>query len=86
MASESGGDRYHVRIGGDAAGPVVVGHHNDIRATGPGPEGGAPDQAEEAEESAAARSTQTSTARDNGTVYAVANGDMHIYHHEPDAE
>ncbi|MEW2419842.1 hypothetical protein ACFW2K_13055 [Streptomyces nigra] len=33
-----------------------------------------------------AEPTQTNTARDDGTVYAAANGDIHVHHDTADEE
>ncbi|BBB02035.1 hypothetical protein RVR_9732 [Actinacidiphila reveromycinica] len=71
------GDEFTVSIGGDASGPVVVGRDNHVEVHQP-----APVSVPEPPPDAAA-STQTNTAKDHGTVYAVTGGDMHI-HQVPD--
>ncbi|WP_234347634.1 hypothetical protein [Streptomyces specialis] len=64
------GDEYTIRIGGNASGPVVAGHDNHVEVHHPAP-GPQPEPVP---------STQTNTAKDHGTVYAVTHGDMHIHH------
>ncbi|MFJ8439025.1 hypothetical protein [Kitasatospora griseola] len=73
MATGSG-DRYDVRIGGDAHGPVVVGRDNRIESN-PGPAAAA-----EAESP-----TQHNTASGHATLYTVMKGDLHIHHDAGDA-
>lgn len=83
------GDKFSVSIGGDASGPVVVGRDNHVEVHQPAPvsvpepEPTSPPAPEPAPEAAA--STQTNTAKDHGTVYAVTGGDMHI-HQVPDED
>ncbi|SOD62566.1 hypothetical protein SAMN06297387_106143 [Streptomyces zhaozhouensis] len=67
-------DRRSVRIGGDAHGPVVVGDGNHVSTQGP-----PPPPTPEPVDGAAASGTQTNTAHQHGTVYAVTGGDMHIH-------
>jgi hypothetical protein len=64
------GDRYRIHIGGNAAGPVVAGDNNHIEAAPP-----------PADDDARAASSQTNTAHDRGTVYAVQYGDLHVHQH-----
>ncbi|WTW99566.1 hypothetical protein OG216_42255 [Streptomycetaceae bacterium NBC_01309] len=93
MASGAG-DRFVVRIGGDATGPLVVGSGNRVEihqaapdsapgsAGEPGPE--SPPAAEpDAATPREAEPTQVNTANDHGTVYTVMEGDMHIHHDAP---
>ncbi|MFF1344211.1 hypothetical protein ACFVYT_41525 [Streptomyces sp. NPDC058290] len=76
--SQSSGDEFTIRIGGDVSGPVVVGNDNHVEVHQSAPASApAPRTVPEAEP---AKSTQTNTAKDEGTVYAVTNGDMHIHH------
>lgn len=63
------GEHYSVHIGGDAKGPVVVGHGHHVEFTTAPP----------AATRDAPAATQTNTAREQGTVYAVTGGDMHIH-------
>ncbi|MDJ0379333.1 hypothetical protein [Streptomyces sp. G-G2] len=55
-----------IRIGGDVSGPVIVGNGNHVGLGNPAPGPAGP--------------SQTNTAKDHGTVYAVTNGDMHVHH------
>ncbi|KUJ66228.1 hypothetical protein ACZ90_39285 [Streptomyces albus subsp. albus] len=66
MASEEG-DRFTIRIGGDASGPVVAGHDNrvEVHQTQPDPQPSGPHM--------------TNTANDQATVYTVQNGQIHIH-------
>ncbi|WP_405019935.1 hypothetical protein OHV05_26845 [Kitasatospora sp. NBC_00070] len=68
------GDRYDIRIGGDAHGPVVVGRDNRVETTP------APAAAAEPESP-----TQNNTAGGHATLYTVMKGDIHI-HQEPGAD
>ena len=81
MATESG-DRHTVRIGGDAAGPIVVGRDNRVEVTYP--RAAAPDEPTPAPAPQDA-STQNNTASGHGTVYTVMKGDLHV-HHQADGE
>ncbi|MFE2140611.1 hypothetical protein ACFXA3_02435 [Streptomyces sp. NPDC059456] len=74
--SQSSGDEFTIRIGGDVSGPVVVGHDNHVEVHRSA-SACVPRTVPEAEP---VKSTQTNTAKDEGTVYAVTNGDMHIHH------
>ncbi|WP_369205797.1 hypothetical protein [Streptomyces sp. PU-14G] len=68
-------NRYSVRIGGDASGPVVAGHDNHVEVQ----------QAPAADASAEGGNTpntQTNTANDNASVYTVMNGELHIHQTE----
>ncbi|MET7303183.1 hypothetical protein [Embleya sp. NPDC005575] len=78
MAGTSG-ERFTVRIGGDASGPVVVGH--DIRVEVHEAKPGTP----AAQEDEAPGSTQTNTAEDHATINSVMHGEQHIHHHYNDA-
>ncbi|WP_197319961.1 hypothetical protein [Saccharomonospora sp. NB11] len=64
------GDRYSVSIGGDATGPVVAGHGNVVE-TRPSDDGAQP-------------SEQRNSVHDQGTLFAVTNGDMHVHTREPE--
>ncbi|WP_043238660.1 hypothetical protein [Streptomyces violaceusniger] len=64
----SSGDRFTIRIGGDASGPVVAGHDNKVEVRRP------------SEPDAESGPTQTTTVRDHGTAYTVMNGELHIHH------
>lgn len=85
------GIKFTVSIGGDASGPVVVGrdNHVEVHQSAPMPEPepepvpASPPASQPAPDAAA--STQTNTAKDHGTVYAVTGGDMHI-HQVPDED
>ncbi|QKW10096.1 hypothetical protein HUT18_30425 [Streptomyces sp. NA04227] len=76
MASASG-DRYSIRIGGDAAGPVVAGNENRVEVHQSEPATSA-DGARAGEQEPAAPS-QTNTAKDHSSLYTVMNGEMHIH-------
>ncbi|SDO42166.1 hypothetical protein SAMN04487981_110313 [Streptomyces sp. cf386] len=56
-----------IHIGGNASGPVVAGDNIRVKVTQP---------------AETTRTDQTNTAKDDGTVYAAANGDIHIHHDE----
>ncbi|WP_441247049.1 hypothetical protein [Kitasatospora sp. McL0602] len=75
MPSTSG-DRFTVRIGGNVAGPVVVGHDNQVEVNHPNPEA-APAPAPES-------STLNTTAEGHATAYSVMNGDLHVHHDSPE--
>ncbi len=77
MASTSG-DRFAIRIDGDAAGPVVAGHGNHIEAHQAQPEAQGTSVSPGGRQNP--RSTQTNTANDHGTAFTVMNGEMHIHH------
>lgn len=82
MTSASG-DRFAIRIGGDASGPVVAGRENHIEV-----HHGQPDSQVDSVPSGGRqnpRSTQTNTANDHGTVCTVMNGELHIHHNSPEA-
>ncbi|UCM91264.1 hypothetical protein [Streptomyces marincola] len=67
------GDHYSVHIGGDLTGSVVVGHGNHVESHHvPAPQSSA-------DGGTRAPASQTNTARDRGTVYAVTDGDMHVH-------
>jgi hypothetical protein len=68
------GDEFIIRIGGDAYGPVIAGHNNRVKNVVENA------GTTEGDENPPTNSSQTNTASDDGTVYAVTNGDMHIYH------
>ncbi|MEU6080180.1 hypothetical protein [Streptomyces sp. NPDC047108] len=72
--SPASGDEFTIRIGGDVSGPLVVGHNNCVEVQHPAP------TPRSVPESEPVTSTQTNTAKDRGTVYAVTGGDMHIHH------
>jgi len=76
VMSANSGDRFSIRIGGNASGPVVAGHNNHIEdhhlESPPQPDATPP------EEHLPAESVQTNNARERGTVFAVTNGDMHV--------
>ncbi|WP_078500707.1 hypothetical protein [Wenjunlia vitaminophila] len=67
----STGDQYTIRIGGDASGPVVAGHDNQVEVHQPG------------ESDADAGATQKTTVRDHGTSYTVMRGELNIHHGAP---
>jgi hypothetical protein len=75
--SSASGDEITIRIGGDASCPVIAGHHNHVEVHHPAP------ASQLAPGSEPVTSTQTNTAKDHGTVYAVTNGDMHIHDDRP---
>lgn len=60
-------DRFTIRIGGDATGPVVAGHGNTVETHQP------------AEENKTPESAQTNTANEHGTVFTVMHGDLHVH-------
>ncbi|MGX4733462.1 hypothetical protein [Kitasatospora griseola] len=70
MTAESG-DRYDVRIGGDAHGPVVVGRDNRVETK--------PAAAAEPESP-----TQHNTAGGHASLYTVMKGDLHVHHDASD--
>ncbi|OKJ09170.1 hypothetical protein [Kitasatospora sp. CB01950] len=74
MATRSG-DRYDVRIGGDAHGPVVVGRDNRVEAPA------APDTPPE---SPTESPTQNNTAGGHASLYTVMKGDLHVHHEAAD--
>jgi hypothetical protein len=87
MATQSG-DRHTVRIGGDAAGPVVVGRGNHVEVTHPATT--VPDEASPtptpADGTGAPQppgpdtgSTQNNTASGHSTIYTVMNGELNIH-------
>ncbi|MEU8968391.1 hypothetical protein AB0D11_03795 [Streptomyces monashensis] len=75
--------RNTIRIGGDASGPVVAGDDNrvEVRRVAPEP---APEPAAEPVP-ADNGPTQINTAEDNGTLFTVMNGELHVHQHGPDA-
>lgn len=75
MASSTPGNRYTIRITGDASGPVVAGDDNHVEVHQPPTAAAVP-----AEPAPPAGPTQTNTAHDHGTVYTVMRGEMHIHH------
>lgn len=62
------GDRFTIRIGGDASGPVVAGHGNIVETHQPAED-----------ETATPGSSQTNTANEHGTVFTVMHGDLHVH-------
>ncbi|GCD93091.1 hypothetical protein [Embleya hyalina] len=75
--TDGAGDRYSIRIGGDASGPVVAGHDIHIETARSEPSAARVDEP--------SGDTQTNTAEDHATVYAVMDGEQHIHHHHPRA-
>ncbi|MET8544331.1 hypothetical protein ABZW03_27365 [Kitasatospora sp. NPDC004799] len=78
MPAESG-DRYTVRIGGDATAPIVVGHDNHVEVTSPQPAAPGPEAGSGAG-SGAGDSTMNNTASGHSTVYTAMHGDIHVHH------
>ncbi|MFF2810452.1 hypothetical protein ACFVT2_25440 [Streptomyces sp. NPDC058000] len=77
------GDRFTIRIGGDASGPVVAGHENHVEVHQDPPDartGSTPAQEEQPP-----GPTQTNTAKDHASVFTVMNGELHIHHDGPTA-
>lgn len=72
------GDRFTVRIGGDASGPVVAGHGNHVEVHQELPGAGSGDTPAP-EQPAPGPATQTNTAKDHASVFTVMNGEMHIH-------
>ncbi|MCX4693666.1 hypothetical protein [Streptomyces sp. NBC_01408] len=70
------GDRFTIRIGGDASAPVVAGHHNHVEVHR------AAEPAVADEPGQAPGATQTNTASDHASVYTVMNGELHIHQYE----
>ncbi|RKN11451.1 hypothetical protein [Streptomyces radicis] len=62
--AETPGGHAEIHIGGDAHGPVIAGNDNRVETRRPDPE----------------PATQTNTASDNATIYAVTQGDLHVHH------
>ncbi|MER7463991.1 hypothetical protein [Streptomyces sp. NPDC097981] len=87
MASTSG-DRFTVSIGGDATGPVVVGHENTVE-TGPqqpaAPSTDTTADAPPADGSPEPAASQTNTADGHSNLFTVMEGDIHIHHDGPSA-
>ncbi|MFE7526364.1 hypothetical protein ACFU7Y_11635 [Kitasatospora sp. NPDC057542] len=81
MPPESG-DRYTIRIGGDATAPVVVGHDNHVEVTNPQP-GAGTEEPPAVPASGAGDSTMNNTASGHSTVYAAMHGDIHVHQDAP---
>lgn len=75
--TKSSGDRFTISIGGDANGPVVAGHENQVEVHQPQSESPALAPALTGDESG---STQKNVAKDNASLYTVQNGELHIHH------
>lgn len=73
------GDRYAIRIGGDAAGPVVAGHdiHVEVRQPAAVTQDGAVGVSGTSSDPT---TKQVNTARDRASAFTVMNGEMHIHH------
>ncbi|MFJ3725302.1 hypothetical protein ACIPYQ_22390 [Streptomyces sp. NPDC090045] len=79
------GDRFTIRIGGDASGPVVAGHENHVeihqdRPPTPAGDIASPDTDTDTDTGTGTGADQINTANDHGTVYTVMQGDLHIHH------
>ncbi|MFB4195399.1 hypothetical protein [Streptomyces carpaticus] len=76
--SSPAGDRFTIRIGGDASGTVVAGHENRVEIHH------SPEQPETATEpDRETGPSQTTTVRDHGTAYTVMKGELHIHADPP---
>ncbi|MGW0661454.1 hypothetical protein [Streptodolium elevatio] len=91
MASGSG-DRFVVRIGGDATAPLIVGSGNHVEIRQAAPDAAARSTSEvdpavdpDAGPPSGAAPAQANTANDHGTVYTVMEGEMHIHYDGPRA-
>ncbi|MGW0732270.1 hypothetical protein [Streptomyces sp. NPDC002851] len=75
--TKSSGDRFTIRIGGDANGPVVAGHENQVEVHKPQSEPQSEPRPPADEDSG---SIQENVAKDNAALYTVQNGELHVHH------